>query len=110
MSLDYYLECVCCGETIFFINITHNLIEMAKFCIAGNKDLYQLLWEYEKRNTLSYRRKVSEGLKFLLENREHLEIYNSPNGWGTYEGFKEFVVGVVEALFKYPETQVRVCT
>ena len=39
MSLDVYLTCPCCEETVYDANITHNLGKIAKE--AG---IYQALW------------------------------------------------------------------
>ena len=106
MSLDYYLRCKCCGENVFSRNITHNVHTMANNVKVDDKALGDLLWDYEGKNTLEYRNKVARGLTYVLTHRKELELYESPNGWGTYEGFKEFVIDVSQALFDYPDCEV----
>jgi len=109
MSLDYSLRCHGCGELLFDINITHNLIDMAKQVLIGEEtDLYKLLWSPPEINNNKYRQQITEGYTTVLTEKETLMKYESENGWGTYEGFEKFVHDVATALFKYPLATIEV--
>lgn len=91
---------------LYSANITHNLGKMAKE--AG---LYMALWRPDELGI-----KTAKELIPLIESdlpglKEHPEVFKkfSPeNGWGTYEGFVEFVEGYLEACKQYPYARVEV--
>jgi len=87
-------------------NITHNLGQMAK--AAG---LYTSLWRPEEEGYVLAKDIVENlrlGLESLLEFPEEYKTLNPSNGWGTYEGFRDFVAEYLAACREYPQAQVRV--
>jgi hypothetical protein len=68
------------GSTIYSANITHNLGRM-----ASAVDLYKPLWRPEEIG-ITHARDLIEplrtGLARLGEERDDLQQYNPPNGWG----------------------------
>jgi hypothetical protein len=41
---------------------------------------------------------IKIGYEYLKDNKENLEKFNSPNGWGTYENLLRFVTSLNECL------------
>ncbi len=124
MSLDVYLnssetideECICsCCDNIhirkspscvYRANITHNLGKMAN--AAG---IYTPLWRPEEMAAVIARDLIwvlEDGLKKLIKDPDEYEKYNSPNGYGMYEHFVEFVSEYLEACKKFPEALIEV--
>lgn len=111
MSLDFYLQdnyCKHCEryDEVFSANITHNLTSM-----AGAVGIYEALWRPDE-NGFVYAQDVitilSKGLSELAANPEKYKQYDSPNGWGKYEHFVEFVRAVLDACEKYPNAKIKV--
>lgn len=118
MSLDVTIHsketetvmCACCGHeydkplVLYTANITHNLGKMAKE--AG---IYKALWRPEEINA-TYAKDIIEivekGLIDLESRPEYFKKFNSPNGWGMYQHFVPFVSDYLNALKKYPESEI----
>lgn len=105
MSLDFYLE-----ETkpceVFWANITHNLAPMARE--AG---IYDCLWRPGEEGFQTARQVapiLERGLVRLLSDPKKFKKLDSPNGFGTYEGFVKFVEKVLAGCRENPDTKVRV--
>lgn len=120
MSLDVYLYwpeskeayCVHCGSTytkqrvLYESNITHNLAAMAEE--AG---IYKHLWRPDEIGITTAAQLIeplTEGLDKLKCFPERFKPHNPPNGWGTYEGFVEWVRDYLEACKEMPEAIVQV--
>jgi hypothetical protein len=99
------------GEIVVYEgNITHNLIDMAKF--AG---LYEATWHPEmlfEGNILASQISpyLACGLRKLVINSDKAKAFASPNGWGTYEQMLIFVSEYLEACCLYPEAFVNTWT
>lgn len=106
MSLDVSLTAPRPTE-VFTANITHNLTEMAE--AAG---LYQALWRPEELKVTTAAELMTlleAGLERLSGNRELFVQFNSPSGWGSYDGLVKFVENYLAACRKYPDAIVSVC-
>lgn len=83
-------------------NITHNLGQMASNIPVGDKTLYYYLWRPEeigfKYVNEDYINAIKTGYEYLKANKEKLERFNSPNGWGTYDNLLNFVKSLYECL------------
>jgi len=112
-------------ENVYYVNITHNLGDMAKE--AG---IYEALWRpYMLRENyvpiedyheeLKYEDSVEvrayeiipileKGLEDMRARPEHYKTFDSPNGWGTYAHFVPFVEEYLSACKKYSEAIVDV--
>jgi hypothetical protein len=102
MSLDVHLNID--GDTVYHANITHNLNEMAR--AAG---IYMYLWRPEEIGVTKAGqliRPLLDGYRRLLLEREAMQQFNSPNGWGRYENFVPFVSKYLEACAAYPDADV----
>lgn len=82
-------------EVVFSDNTTHNLVEMADAC-----GLYKPLWRPDEVG-ITYSKDLiphlSKGLSELVANPDKYQAYNSPNGWGTYQGLVRFVSSIYVA-------------
>lgn len=93
-------------EVVFSGNTTHNLAKMAMAC-----DLYKPLWRPEEldikyaKDLIPY---LSKGLSELVSKPEEYSKYNSPNGWGTYQGLVRFTTAVYIACLYYPDMLVEI--
>jgi len=124
MSLDFYLtvppdpneqphKCFHCGQTVppgdhhvYSSNITHNLTEMAR--AAG---IHKALWRPEEIPATHARdivQLLDDGLRLLVAEPDRFRRFNSPNGWGRYDDFVEFVRGVLDACRTWPNATIRV--
>ena len=81
-------------------NITHNLGEMASHVPVGDTTLYMVCWRPEEINIKTVGEILPllvEGIHYMIDHRKELEQYNSPNGWGTYNGFMKFLLNYKQA-------------
>lgn len=105
MSLDVYLEEVKPTE-VYGANITHNLVEMAREAV-----LYWALWHPEELGVTKAKELIDHlqmGLERLKADPEKYRAFNPENGWGSYEGFMEFVEKYLKACRENPDATVRV--
>lgn len=105
MSLDIILTID--GEEVFSRNITHNLNTMAN--AAG---VYKHLWRPEELGVTKASELIQplrDGYAELRAHPEKYKQYDSPNGWGVYRHFVEFVFAVLRACEEYPEAAVEAC-
>ena len=96
-------------------NITHNLGGMASHVPVKLKDgtqttLYYVCWRPEeildKPNTNDVLDLLIQGLMYMIEYRKELLQYESPNGWGTYNGFMKFLLNYKQACEDNPNCKV----
>jgi hypothetical protein len=110
-------------EELYGANITHNLCEMAEQ--AGiykalwrpyqlNKDYvhsedYKIEMAFEDSVTIIASDIISiieQGLDLLKNRPDYFSKFNSPNGWGTYVHFMQFVKKYLAALKQNPNSIV----
>lgn len=108
MSLDVYLTYMIDGNsiTLYSANITHNLGQM-----ANKAGIYYALWRPEERKWKTAKEIIpvlEKGLAKLKARKEYFEKFNTPNGWGLYEHFVQFVEEYLEACKKYPSSILEV--
>lgn len=81
-------------------NITHNLGEMASHIPVGDTDLYMACWRPEEigiKTAGEVLPLLKEGIRYMVDHRKELLEYESPNGWGTYNGFMKFLLNYKQA-------------
>ena len=91
---------------LFEANITHNLNRMAK-----EARIYKYLWRPEEVNCKyagDLVTKLEESLVKLRNYPLESKLYDSPNGWGTYENFVNFVEKYLEACKQFPKALIEV--
>lgn len=110
-------------EELYGANITHNLNVMAEQ--AG---IYKALWRpYQLHKDYVYSEDykiemafedlvtiiatdiidvIEQGLDLLKNRPDYFSKFNSPNGWGTYVHFVQFVKKYLAALKQYPNSIV----
>ena len=91
---------------VFTANITHNLCAMAD--AAG---IENVLWEPNEYGITKARQLIvplRNGLEYLKSSPDFFRGYNPKNGWGTYEGFVDFVEKYLAACEAYPDADVSV--
>ena len=94
------------NEEVFWANITHNLHIM-----AGKAGIYEALWHPEEINATKAKDIISiveKGLADMRRRPSYYLMFDSPNGWGTYEDFVPWIERYLEALKKYPEAEIEV--
>ena len=104
MSLDVTL--IVDGDVVYSRNITHNLNKMAE--AAG---IYMHMWRPDEIGINSASELIAPllaGYSLLISEREKMEKFNSPNGWGMYEHFLPFVSAYIEACAMNPTATVEV--
>jgi len=82
------------------INITHNLVPMAK--AAG---LYEVVWrpdELASRQLRDLRPALLAGIDRMVEHAEKLKQLAPSNGWGTYESFMRALHQLLWVANTYP--------
>lgn len=105
VSLDIHLNVLESVE-VYWGNVTHNLSRMAE--AAG---IYDYLWQAKEHNITTASQLIPYlrgGLAALHRDPGYFQLFNPRNGWGTYEGFVEFVAGTLAACEEYPAATVRV--
>jgi len=103
MGLSVYLN-VIKPVAIYSNNITHNLAMM-----ADEAGIYEALWRPDEVGITKASQLIeplTKGLNALLKNSARFKEYNSPNGWGTYEGLVDFVRGYLDACIANPDSDV----
>ena len=110
-------------DKVLWINITHNLAEMAAHVpiqftdIEGNKhdtDLYHIMWrpkEVFKKEIIvlnDLKRPLKVALEYVLSMEDELSEYNPDNGWGHYENFCYVIPEYIRACYKWPDAIVKV--
>lgn len=94
------------NNEVYWRNITHNLIEMAKAA-----DLYIPVWKPENigiTHASMLIEPLANGLQKLKAEPKKFKAYNPSNGWGSYEGLIAFVSDYLNACIRHPEARVRV--
>ena len=89
---------------VYYANITHNLIPMAKE--AG---IYEALWRPEEIGITKAKQLIeplTKGLELLKSDPKRFESLNPDNGWGSYVGFVPWVGKYLSACVEYPEADV----
>lgn len=116
MSLDVYLRdkqkaCAHCGRGDeehegFSDNITHNLSEM-----ADHAGIYLVLWRPEEIGATKANHIIEPlkaGLALLKSDPDKFKKFSPDNGWGTYEGFVDFVERYLKACEDKPNSEIEV--
>ena len=85
-------------------NITHNLGQMASNIpvnFNGNQTtLYYACWRPDEIGVKTAGELLPllvQGLHYMIDHRSKLMQYESPNGWGTYNGFMKFLLNYKQA-------------
>lgn len=105
MGLDVYLDALR-QVTVYDSHITHNLSRMAEE--AG---IYHHLWRPEEIGIYKAEQLVEpleRALSFLTTDRTRFEQFGTPNGWGNYNDFVQFVTRYLNACKTNPDADVRV--
>ena len=108
---------------VLWINITHNLGEMASKVpisfhtanIRKDTDLYHIMWRPEEVFTEKREIKLKDvieplmiGFNYLISHEKELSEYNPKNGWGHYENFVYCIPQYIRACFKWPNAVLEI--
>jgi hypothetical protein len=94
------------SETVYSGNITHNLNKM-----AAEAGIHEALWRPEEIGITHARQLIEPlktGLALLKSDPARFKALNPSNGWGTYEGLRQFVADYLVACKEYPSAEVSV--
>lgn len=103
MSLDVYLNI---STEVFTANITHNLNEM-----AAEAGIYKHLWRPDEIGITKAQELISpltDGLALMQSEPDRFKALNPENGWGSYDGFLNWIARYIEACKMYPDSNVSV--
>lgn len=106
MSLDFSLLDDD-GREVFTVNVTHNLGKMAE--AAG---VYKCLWRPDENGFTKASDIIPvlmEGMMKLSKERERMQEFNPPNGWGSWDSLINFCAKVVVGCVKNPDARIDVC-
>ena len=92
------------GATVFEANITHNLTKM-----AAEAGIYEIVW-YPEEAGIKKAGKLIEPLEAAIEvmkeDPERFKAFNHENGWGTYDGFVQWLERYLEACKENPKARI----
>lgn len=94
------------SDTVYSANITHNLNKM-----ADEAGIYKALWRPEEIGVTKAEQLIPllrDGLALLKSDAARFKAFNPSNGWGTYEGLRQFVADYLVACEEYPSAEVSV--
>lgn len=106
MSLDIWLSYELePGEyvTVFSANITHNLSEM--WSAAG---IREVLYDKEDTQARDHVVAIRAAIEDMRAKPDTYRKYDSPNGWGTYNGAVPWLEKLLCAFEKFPSARIRV--
>lgn len=110
MSLDItlYFEVDTGKEDDWYVvhdaNITHNLGLM-----AYKAGIYHCLWrqhETQVKYAADLIQRLSDGLERMKKYPAYFKQFDSPNGWGMYKHFVQWVENCLNACREYPKAKV----
>lgn len=104
MSLDVYLDVA--DQRVYEANITHNVNRIAE--AAG---CYRELWRPDEigiERASQLIEPLKAGLMTLVSDPLRFEALNPENGWGSYDGFVQFVTAYLKACIQHPHATVTV--
>ena len=87
-------------EDSWWGNITHNLGEMARQVPIDDTTLYMVCWRPEEIGLETVGQILPlliKGIHYMIDHRKELLEFESPNGWGTYNGFMKFLLNYKQA-------------
>ena len=104
MSLDLYLEdnaCPTCllGDRVAEFNYTYNVSKMWYHVFPASPGMVSIE-EMTGRDSLPVLRKF---LSAMNEDMETFRSMNPSNGWGSADGFREWIRDLIKAAEKYPD-------
>lgn len=103
-------------EGYWSANITHNLGSMADQIPVATSEmettLYYICWRpeeiFETPTTDLVLAGLLQGIWYMVCHRKELLEFESPNGWGTYEGFMKFLLNYKQACEDNPGCEIEV--
>lgn len=98
MSLDLYLSCPHCDQSPYTNNYTWN-VGVMWFEIYPDDVSMVLIEGMTGEASLS---KLIHAIKELEANPDKFKGMNPKNGWGSYDGFLNFVKELAKAAIDYP--------
>lgn len=87
--------------TVGSFNITHNVSPMWRK--AG---VYECLYKWHERKASEFIEPLSKGLADMLTNPDEYRKLNPSNGWGHYEGAKNFLKGVLDCCAEHTKCNI----
>ena len=100
MSLDFSLIRRQPQE-VAHANITHNMTEL--WYALG---IYEILYNGQGKYASDVYNQLHRALLRLEVDRAKWEAYDSPNGWGTYDGALRFLTIIVKACEEFPNARI----
>lgn len=100
MSLDLGLICKVCGNGESDFNITYNLSGMWYEVFPGDDGMIKIEGMTGKESAPRLKKVLEEARK----DPERFKKHEPENGWGSYDGFVNFLGELIEAAEKNPSS------
>ena len=94
------------SDVVFSANVTHNLSQM-----AAEAGIYVYLWRPDEIGITKARQLIEPlqaGLCLMKSDPARFQRHNPKNGWGTYEGFIQWIDQYLMACEELPDADVGV--
>lgn len=110
MGIDVYLrpaKCEICGhqEQGFSSSYTYNVSTMWFSIYPQDKQMVQI----DGMSGYEAYKKLFHAYHYMKKNEEELKNLNPPNGWGSYDGFLNFISELTQESLKNPQLIWEVC-
>lgn len=87
--------------------VTHNLGKMAQ-----ELGIYEYLWRPDEIGVVQAKQLIKPlgvAIDNIRDRKAHYRTFNPPNGFGTMEGFIDFMIDYLKACRTYPNAFVDAC-
>lgn len=87
--------------------VTHNLGKMAR-----ELGVYEYLWRPDEIGVVQAKQLIKllgVAIDNIRDRKAHYRTFNPPNGFGTMEGFIDFMIDYLKACRTYPDAFVNAC-
>lgn len=87
--------------------VTHNLGKMAQ-----ELGIYEYLWRPEEVGVVQAKQLIKPlgvAIDNIRDRKAHYRTFNPPNGFGTMDGFIDFMIDYLKACRTYPNAFVDAC-
>lgn len=87
--------------------VTHNLGKMAR-----ELGIYEYIWRPDEVDVVRAKQLIKPlgvAIDNIRDRKAHYRTFNPPNGFGTIDGFIDFMIDYLKACRTYPNAFVEVC-
>jgi hypothetical protein len=101
-NADCDVECYCFEDQAFEQNVTYNLGGMFRQALGRGLD------EFDGAPAVEAAGILRQGVRDMEDRPDFYKAMNPPNGWGSYEGARQFLRDLGDACADHPDLWIRV--